>query len=984
MSSDLQVSMILKLVDQVTAPARAVKSTLQEIGGTSERVGRAGLEWSNQQIAANQARQSALMGEAFAVTALVGSVGAMLSPAINFEKAMDGVGAVSKASTEELALMTETARNLGADTNWGATEAAEGMKFLAMAGFETNEIVEAMPGMLNLASAGATDLGRASDIASNILTGFGLEASEMIRVADVMTNTFTSSNTDVAMLGETMKYVAPVANSLGIGLEEVAAMAGKLGDAGIQGSQAGTGLRAMMSRLAAPTKEARKALNALGVDTLDANGNMRDFYTILTEIDAGLDKFGTGEQQDMIAAIAGLEAASAATVLLDQAGSGALLEYAQALRETGSAARVANEMNDNTAGALKRMQSVTESLAISVGAILLPEIAEMLETIRPMIRAVQMWAEANPELVSTIARIVAGLVAFKVASIVLRFALFGALGPILQFVRAGSLMLILLPRLVGAFLSLLNPMALVRGAMVALKVAFISTGIGALIAGIAMAGVWIYNNWSGLQTFFVALWQGFRDALGPAAPILDGIIAAVQSLWNWLSDLLGPLDASKADWASWGTAVGQSLGNTVVYITELPGRIAEGLSGAWTGTKAWIAGMWADLDGAALKAWEALKSLLLSYTPAGLIYTHWDGLAAWVSTMWPDLSGAATAAWDLLKAALLNYTPAGLLYTHWDGLAAWVTTMWPDLSGVATSAWETLKTVLASYTPAGLIYTHWEGIAEWFKELWASLPSIDWDAMINLDGIKEAWTAVTDWFGAAAAGLWDLLPEMPEWNFGLFGGDDQIEDPKTLLAAAKAAEELERQFPALSAAAQTVLTEVQAILRAISEAMAAMDLSAQGAAITLSIAAGMLSQLDAVRKASAQIGAAIQAGLPRGARVAVDVQQQAVQGYRDSGGPVMAGLPYMVGERGRELFVPDVAGKVVPTSALNARIDRRPMLAAHRAATQIVRQGDNVQIHIAPPPGVDPQEIARMVSRELDRRQRMTQGGLHDGEDWDA
>lgn len=529
MSTDLQVSMVLKLVEQVTAPARAAKSALQGIGATSEQIGRSGVQWSNQQIAANQARQSALMGEAFALTALAGTVGAMLKPAIDFERAMDGVGAVAKASNKEIELLTSTARNLGADTNWGASEAAEGMKFLAMAGMETNDIVSAMPGMLNLASAGATDLGRASDIASNILSGFQLEASEMIRVADVMTNTFTSSNTDVAMLGETMKYVAPVANSLGIDLEEVAAMAGKLGDAGIQGSQAGTGLRAMMSRLAAPTKEARRALNALGVDTLDANGNMRDFYTILSEIDAGLQRFGTGEQQDMIAAIAGLEAASAATVLLDQAGSGALLDYAESLREAGSAARVATEMNGNVAGDLKRLQSVSESLAISVGSILLPELADLLQTIHPMVVVVQQWAEANPELVTTIARVVGGLVAFKFASIALRFALFSALGPILQLVRAGSYLLIYLPRIAGAFLALLNPLKLVQGAMFALRVALISTGIGALLVGIAMAGVWIYNNWSGLSVFFVSLWQGFRDALGPAGPVLDAIIAGVQT-----------------------------------------------------------------------------------------------------------------------------------------------------------------------------------------------------------------------------------------------------------------------------------------------------------------------------------------------------------------------------------------------------------------------------------------------------------------------
>lgn len=371
MSADnLNISLILKLVDQTTGPARAVTNSLRRIGALGERTGRAGVAWANRQIAANQARRSALQGEAFGVVALAGSLAAALRPAIAFERAMSEVGAVSGASKDQLDQLTQTARQLGATTPWSASQAAQGMKYLSMAGFEASQTIKAMPGMLNLASAGAIDLGRAADIASNVLSGFGMKAGQMDHVGDVLTNAFTSSNTDLTMLGETMRYVAPSARSLGVSLEQTAAMAGKLGDAGIQGSQAGTSLRAMMLRLVGPRKLAARAMADLGVQTADAKGNLRDMPTILAEMHESLQRFGSGERAKRIKDIFGMEAASAATILLDQAGSGALQDYTESLTRAGAAARVAAELEKNTAGALKRLQSVAESAAITIGTVI--------------------------------------------------------------------------------------------------------------------------------------------------------------------------------------------------------------------------------------------------------------------------------------------------------------------------------------------------------------------------------------------------------------------------------------------------------------------------------------------------------------------------------------------------------------------------------------------------------------------------------------
>ena len=317
-------------VDQLTQSLRTAGVDTRNLGGEQQRIGQQlelvrrrteALTRAHQAQARNLDNRARYRGQMMETAALGLAMAAPIKKAAEFEQAMANVGAVSRASEEDLGKLTKQARELGAATNWSASQAASGMKFLAMAGFSTEQTLAAMPGMLNLASAGAIELGDAADIASNILTGFGLEAAEMGRVGDVLTATFTRSNVDLRMLGETMKYVAPIAASTGSSIETMAAMVGKLGDAGIQGSNAGTALRAMLTRLSAPTSKAAGLLQTLGVETQDAEGNLRPIVAVLKELDAAMVNMGSADKAAAVAQIFGVEAASAATVLMAQAAS---------------------------------------------------------------------------------------------------------------------------------------------------------------------------------------------------------------------------------------------------------------------------------------------------------------------------------------------------------------------------------------------------------------------------------------------------------------------------------------------------------------------------------------------------------------------------------------------------------------------------------------------------------------------------------------
>lgn len=494
---------------------------------------------------ANMQKRGQLRGQMMDAVALAATLAAPIKVAMDFEQSMAKVGAVSRASGEDLKRLTGTARELGATTNWSASQAADGMQFLAMAGFNTNQTIAAMPGMLDLASAGAIDLGSAADIASNILSGFSMEAEQMGRLGDVLTSTFTSSNTNLNMLGETMKYVAPIANATGVSLEQAAAMTGKLGDAGIQGSKAGTALRAVINRLAAPSGEAAKAINQLGIDVADADGNMRDVPTILAEMDEAMRNMGSAARAEMTSAVFGMEAASAATILLGQAGSGSLQQYTSSLMESGAAARVANEQNNTAAGAMRRLGSASESIGITLGNVLLPPLARMAELFATGIGVVDSLAQQFPVLTQVVVIGTAALIALKIATIAGGYAWTFIKGAWLSGVVAlrtvqAALTLARL-RLIGfsaAQVAAAAKTKLITAAQWLWNAAMTANPIGLIIAGIAglvAAGVALYKNWDRVSAFFTATWERIKGLFMKFHP-LGWVLGGFSKLLSFLNN----------------------------------------------------------------------------------------------------------------------------------------------------------------------------------------------------------------------------------------------------------------------------------------------------------------------------------------------------------------------------------------------------------------------------------------------------------------
>lgn len=421
----------------------------------------------------------------------------VLAPGLQFGAEISKLQALTRLDKDDsqLAELRKQARDLGATTSFSANDVAQGQGFMAMAGFDPKAIKAAMPGVLDMAKAGGVEIAEAADIGSNILSGFKLPADQMGRLGDVLVGTFTRANVDLAMLGETMKYAGPVAAEMGVSMETAAAMAGKLGDAGIQGSQGGTALRAIMGRLAKPPKAAADALAELGIQAADAQGNLRNMPDILKELSDKTKGMGDTVKAGYLKALAGEEAFAALAVLTNQAGSGELQKLINELVQAqGTAARVSSTMADNAMGDLQSLGSAWQDIGIELFDNNSGGIRDLIQSVTGITRAVGQWIKENPELVATLSKVFAVIAGLAVV------------GGTLALIIAG----------------LLGPFAAINFAMATFG---ITSGVAlgpvllvvAAVAALAGAAYLIYKNWDAIGAYFAGLWAevkaGFSGGL---------------------------------------------------------------------------------------------------------------------------------------------------------------------------------------------------------------------------------------------------------------------------------------------------------------------------------------------------------------------------------------------------------------------------------------------------------------------------------------
>jgi TP901 family phage tail tape measure protein len=387
----------------VKVDSRQVKSAKSDVDGLSKSIDGAGRTTETATgTMVKGFRGAASMAASFAAQLglVVGATAAIrgtVSVIASFEQSMAQVRAITNATDEQMAVLTATARELGATTEFSASQAADALKFLGMAGFTAEQSVAAIPDVLNLATAAALDLGTAADIASNVMSGFGIAADNASRVTDVLAAASSRANTDVSQLGSAIAYVGPVAAAMGIDIGDAAAAIGVLSDAGIQGSSAGTGLRRVLSSLASPTKQAADVLASLGVSVDEVNPATQELTEIINRLSG-----------------VGLSAADALTIFGDRGGPAilALVENNERVGELasqlsnveGEAQRMAETMRDTLTGDAKSLGSAIQELALALNDetglsnFLRTATQAMTSFVREINRALPLISKANRAL----------------------------------------------------------------------------------------------------------------------------------------------------------------------------------------------------------------------------------------------------------------------------------------------------------------------------------------------------------------------------------------------------------------------------------------------------------------------------------------------------------------------------------------------------------------------------------------------------------
>lgn len=673
----------LSLVDMLSGPLDRIKRAMKGVdlttAGLGTRMGNLAL---------------AMAPAALAAGALLGVFGACVSVAAGFEDQMAKVGAVSRASSEEMAALEKAARDLGATTQFTAVQVGQAEQYLAMAGFSAKENIAALPGVLNLAAATATDLRRAADISSDILSAFGMQAEEMTRVADTLALTCATANVNMELLGDTMKYVAPVARMAGLSLEETAAMAGLLGNVGIKGSQAGTTLKAMLNKMAAPTKEAQELFQKLGVTVKDSAGNLRSPVAVLGEMAEGLKTMGTAEQIAAMKMIVGEEAIAGFSELIKQEGIGAIAEYARQLEAGGgSAAEMAARMNDTLAGSLRGMGSAWESLQITIGKLFLPVVRAVVDALTGLLRlldkaaqskvgaAVLKMAAALATGVVAVTAFSAGLWAVSKAApfvsrtlLAIKTALLGLGWPVWALIAAVGLLYAAWKKDFGGIATTLsrwgrNISLVVRGVTAVLG--SLKDGVGEIrgelaediqAAGLVGVVTTVARVVHRIREFFAGIWDGLN--FDGAVTALTPAILKIGELFDFVGNLIGSVFGSEVKSASSeARGLGEILGGVLSWGLELVATVianvvrgVDTLVSLFRWICAILTGDWTTATAMAENIWNNFCDSLMAFADlfrvGDWIRDAWAKATEWLSGINLFESGARLL--DTFKEGILS------------------------------------------------------------------------------------------------------------------------------------------------------------------------------------------------------------------------------------------------------------------------------------------------------------------------------------------
>ena len=645
------------------------------------------------------------------VTAGVVGLGtAAVKTAADFDSAMSKVAAVSGATGKDLDALRDKAREMGSKTKFSASEAAEAMNYMAMAGWKTEDMLSGIEGVMNLAAASGEDLATTSDIVTDALTAFGLSAKDSGHFADILAASSSNANTNVSMMGETFKYCAPIAGALGFSAEDTAEAIGLMANAGIKGSQAGTALRTIMNNLSGDVKICGSSIGEVTVATTNADGSMRDLSDILADCRTAFSGLSESEKAAAAESLVGKNAMSGFLALMN-AGEADINKLSSAIDNCdGCAAGMAETMNDNLAGQLTILKSQLQELAISFGELLMPAIRTIVGWIQKFVDWLNSMDEGTRKVIVTIALVAA------------------AIGPVLiivgKVISAIGTIMTIIPKLAGVINAAKGVIAAFNAVCAANPYVLIIAAIVALVA----AFIYLWNNCEEFRQFWIDLWESIKE-----------IAIAV---WEALKEFF--------------TAAWEAIKTTAVTVWN---AIKDFFTGLWEGIKNIFTTVVNAISTFLTNAWNTIKNTVTTVFNAikNFFTTIWNGIKSVITTVVTAISTFLSTAWNGIKTAITTVLNAikSVVTTVWNGIKTTITNIVNGIKNAVTTAWNNIKSAVSNAANA-------------IK----NAVSNAFNAMLN--GIKNVcgniYGAVKSGFDKAINFVKNLASEAFQWGADFIGG----------------------------------------------------------------------------------------------------------------------------------------------------------------------------------------------------------------------
>ena len=721
------------------------------------------------------------------VTAGVTALGtAAVSTAANFESSMsqvqatmgitkDSMSTVNGESVNTMDTLSALAKKMGSETAFSASECAEALNYLALAGYDTQQMCDTLPTVLNLAAAGGIDLAAASDMVTDAMSALGMGVDEAGTMVDQMAKTASTTNTSVAQLGEGILTIGATAKTVKGGTAELNTALGILANNGIKGAEGGTHLRNVILSLQNPTDKAAACMEQLGLDVYDSEGNMRSLNDILGDLNTSMDGMTAAEKSNIIGQIFNKTDLSSVNALLANTGS-TWDDLQQSIIDSGGAAQqMADTQLDNLQGQITILKSALEGLAISFGELLLPAIKMIVGWVQKFVDWLNGMDEGTKKVITTVALLAA------------------ALGPVLivvgKVVSAVGTIMTIVPKVAGVINTVKTAFAALNTTMLANPIFLIIAAITALVA----AFIYLWNTNEDFRQFWINLWENVKEVA----------IAVWEAIKNFF------------------TAAWEAISSTAQAV--------------WNGIKDFFSGLWEGIKTIFSTVVEVIKTIITTYfniyktiittvlnAIKTVFTTIWNGIKTVVTTVVTAIQTFITTAWNAIKNTVTTVLNAikTVITTVWNAIKSAVTSVVNGIKSTITSVWNGIKSTVSSVvnsiknTVTTVFNNIWSGIKGTMGKIVSSikegfnnaisfitsLPSkaLQWgkDMIMGIvNGIKSCIGAVGDAVSSVAnkiksflhfsvpdeGPLTDYESWMPDFMKGLAKG---IEESKSMVAKA--------------------------------------------------------------------------------------------------------------------------------------------------------------------------------------------------------